>query len=592
MAGATGAAPRPLAGAPGPADAADDPRWSVPPSLDALLQPLDGLRQPAGTLYRLYADVGADGERHGPNRVALDGADVDVGFSVRLTIDPALQALAQKTAACYTGRQDVCRALGVRRAEDGDRPVGHRLLERAAVRMAAVAVVDVASGRIEALAGALSPCARQSFDGPGLGTGCDRRLPYPVQYRPDALLNPAVFTDAMPASTIKPILAAAFLSDPQAGARWLAAERTAMAKSAAPSRDSLRGQLMRSDSARFLDRLFCVDAQGADCRRPWAAQAMASAFGWNAGCDRASVDCGRHDLLFGRTIDAGADEASMRPLSMPVAYGRLMSEPPRGLGPAMHLMPAAPFDPAVVRRCAAGADGARRTDDDWEKCRGRGVVNMAAEGWGQGHARATAVGVAGMMAALAAAANGQAAQRRPHLVDDVRDARNEPLALAVQRRDLAPPLPVRVSRDAAEVILSGLSYGHRAGTSRTACEQVFDARRCRDIDWLAGKTGTPSFPSDGVPLDALARQCRRTAPQGVKAPACSSLRPHKWYVAAYRTDPAGRGPWTKAIAVLTERNWVQSSGQVHGAGDHGPNPAAEIAMQIAGRHVGRLGSAP
>ena len=92
------------------------------------------------------------------------------------------------------------------------------------VRMAAVAVIDVASGRIEALAGALSPCARQEVDGPGRDAGCDTRLPYPVQYRPDALLNPAVFHDAMPASTIKPIMAAAFLSDPR-GRRALAGGR-------------------------------------------------------------------------------------------------------------------------------------------------------------------------------------------------------------------------------------------------------------------------------------------------------------------------------------------------------------------------------
>ena len=30
------------------------------------------------------------------------------------------------------------------------------------------------------------------------------------------------------------------------------------------------------------------------------------------------------------------------------------------------------------------------------------------------------------------------------------------------------------------------------------------------------------------------------------------------------------------------------AGRIHGAGDHGPNPAAEIAMQVAGRHVGLL----
>jgi hypothetical protein len=120
-------------------------------------------------------------------------------------------------------------------------------------------------------------------------------------------------------------------------------------------------------------------------------------------------------------------------------------------------------------------------------------------------------------------------------------------------------------------------------------------RRCRDIDWLAGKTGTPSFPSDGVSLDELARLCPRDAgavPRSLPA-ACSSLRPYKWYVAAYRADHASSGPWTKVIAVLTERNWLQRSGHVHGAGDHGPNPAAEIAMQITGRQVGLIaGSAP
>ena len=63
-------------------------------------------------------------------------------------------------------------------------------------------------------------------------------------------------------------------------------------------------------------------------------------------------------------------------------------------------------------------------------------------------------------------------------------------------------------------------------------------------------------------------------------------------LAAYRADPLDPG-WTKAIAVLVERNWFADSGRIHGAGDHGPNPAAEIALQIAGRHAGQLkGAAP
>jgi hypothetical protein len=603
--------PDALAGEPGLADPVDDARWMVPPSLHAMLQPLESLRQPSGSLYRLYTEPDAEGDAradvpaapgsrgNGANRIVLDGAAVDVGFSIALTIDPSLQALAQKTAACYTGRQDVCRALGVRRNEDSSGAVGQRLLEGAMVRMAAVAVIDVESGRIEALAGSMSPCARQAVDGPGRDANCDQRLPYAVQYRPDALLNPAVYHDAMPASTIKPIMAAAFLSDPQIGARWLSPERTAMQRNAVPTRDSLRGQLMRSDSARFLDRMFCIDKGFANCSRPWDVQATALALGWNAGCAEGRTDCGKRELLFGADVQAAADAGPMGQPSMPVAYGRLMSEPVAGKrGAAMRLTPPSVLNPAVLRRCAAGADGRRLSDDDWEKCRGGAVVDVVAEGWGQGHARTSALGIAGMMATLAAAANGQGEVRRPHLVESVRGASGGDAAtIESQLLRWARPAvqPNRVAGDAAEVILSGLSYSHRAGTARTACEQVFDARRCRDIDWLAGKTGTPSFPSDGVSLDELARLCAggsATAPAARPA-ACSSLRPYKWYVAAYRADHSSSGPWTKVIAVLSERNWLQHSGQVHGAGDHGPNPSAEIAMQITGRQLGLIaGSAP
>jgi hypothetical protein len=314
----------------------------------------------------------------------------------------------RRTAACYTGRQAACRALGLHRQADKEQPLGAPLLEGAMVRMAAVAVIDVASGRIEALAGALSPCARQEVDGPGRDKACDPRLPYPVQYRPDALLNPAVFHDAMPASTVKPIMAAAFLSDPEVGARWLAAEQAAMKKDGIPARESLRGQLMRSDSARFLDRMFCSEKNYADCRRPWQVQAMASSFGWNAGCADARSDCGKRDLLSGAMLGAPSVPAAGEPLTTPVAFGRLMSEPLAGkAGAAMHLMKPMALDAGIVSPLRPGADARRLSDDDWEKCKGGAVVDTVAEGWGQGHARASALGIAGMMATLAAAANGQ-----------------------------------------------------------------------------------------------------------------------------------------------------------------------------------------
>jgi hypothetical protein len=278
---AADAAVRPvrLPGEPAPDAAIDDMRWKVPPSLAAMLQRLEPLHRPASERYREQT-AGA------PNRLDVAGNAVDVGYSIDLTIDPDLQALAQQTAACYTGRDDVCRALGMRRKDDASGTLGAALLEHAMVRMAAVAIVDVASGRIEALAGALSPCTRQEYDGPGRSVQCDRRLPYPIRYRPDALLNAAVFHDAMPASTIKPIMAAAFLSDPDVGARWLAAERAEIARSATtlPSAPSLRAQLMRSDSARFLDRMFCADKGFGPCARPWSVQAKPPRSGGTPVC--------------------------------------------------------------------------------------------------------------------------------------------------------------------------------------------------------------------------------------------------------------------------------------------------------------------
>ena len=473
-------------GEPVPRMAVDDPRWSVPPSLSAMLQPLDAMKRP-----------GASGDT---SFVRVGKARLPAGDAIDVTIDPALQSVAQRVAACYTGRQDVCRALGVARKEDEGRPVGHRMIEQALVRMAAVAIIDVQTGRIEALAGALSPCTREEYDGPGRSPQCDRRMPYPIRYNADALLNPAVYHDAMPASTIKPVMAAAFLSDPSAGKAWLAAERAEMQRTPWPTRDSLRGQLMRSDSARFLDRMFCIDRKPADCRRPWEVQAAADAFGWNAECTQDVQErCGKRNLLFGnpRPGFAGA-----------VAFGRLMVEPDNDRpGAPMRIARAVPLDAAKVATCAAGPDGRRGTKDDWEKCRARRIVDVAAEGWGQGNARATALGGAGMMASLAAAANGEAGVV-PHLVASVRAAgRAEPKLVADARGTRDPHL----TREIAEVIVSGLSYSHRAGTARLACEQVFDAKACKDFDWLAGKTGTPTFPNDDVSLDELARLCAAVA---------------------------------------------------------------------------------
>jgi len=358
-----------------------------------------------------------------------------------------------------------------------------------------------------------------------------------------------------------------------------------------PSAQSLRGQLMRSDSARFLDRMFCADKGFSPCARPWAIQAEAAAFGWNAGCASPRDDCGKRDLLFGGAAASRATSGADA-LAFMVPYGRLMAEPLGGdVAAPFRLRSEIALDSARLRRCAAGPDGRWPSKDDWEKCSGGVVVDVVAEGWGQGHARSSALGGAGMMVTLAAAANGQQSVRAPHLVEAIRgtpsSAGSIRAPLAFQAGELGPA-STRIGRDAAQVILSGLSFGHRAGTSRRACEEIFEARKCAQMDWIAGKTGTPTFPNDDRSLDELARLCNSTAHRTPRErAACGPLRPYKWYLAAYRTDPNNPN-WTKAIGVLTERNWIADSGRIHGAGDHGPNPAAEIAMQIAARQAGLL----
>lgn len=564
----------------------DDPRWKVPPSLSAMLQPLNALRMPASSLFRKYTEAALPvtgnpvDYRYGPNRISIGGNEMDVGFSLDLTIQPETQALAQQVATCYTGNQGVCRQLGIYRVEDGKEAIGHKLLEKALVRMAGVAIIDISTGRIEALAGALSPCNQQGYAGPGLATGCDRRLPWRPGYHPDLLLNPAVFHDAMPASTIKPIMAAAFLTDGAYGKNLQYTEEAASRSGG--KLGAMQQELKQSASKAFLGRMFCGEKGYRDCDRPWSVQRAANELGWNPSCVPGSAGCGRFDLLFGRVLEAPEKDADIRPLALPMIYGRLMVEPSGGQGDSKSgfgvMKPHSPvFSAELVRACAQSG---------WERCKGEHLVNLVAEGWGQGNARTTAVGVAGMMARLGAAANGLEAVRRPYFVADVRGVRGS-LQLAVNRWQLDTPTPVGVQASNARIILGGLAYSHRGGTASLACKQTLGEKTCAGAVWIAGKTGTPSFRNDKRGLDEIDRICnRQSADKAGKQQACANLRPYKWYTAVYRVSD-GQGSWEKAIAVLTERNWLQDSGRVHGAGDNGPNPAAEMAFQIVSRQRDR-----
>ena len=625
----------------------DDPAWGIPDDLGLLLSGLDRVRSPTGAAYQEYTRLpeavetkeslpplikggqgGLDAQTiianggkspltpllqrgepdksplestsnpspHGPNRIRLHDHEIDVGFNVFLTINPAMQALAQRWAHCYTGDRAVCDGLGLD-ARDSLQTMAAEMYENAAMRMAAVAVVDVASGRIEALGSAHTACYKQDHSGMVHGKECPD-APFRPRFDTDRLYNHALYVDAMPASTVKPIMALAFLMDNPAYRNG-------------PALQDLWLDLKTSKSEDFLDRLFCGDTaprppwQWQDCHRPQKTQEVANALGWNLGCSKeGSADCARLDVLFGRPSSRWPMEGT-HPIGLDLLYGRFFTEPPEpeeavntpvddwakedteNNAGGFHLIQTFRFDENFAKACSRGdyCPECEATHKRWRRCRGGAAGKLVNEGWGQGEARVIPLAVAGMMSRLAAAANGAEAQAFPHLVDHVGDAKGLPIALAVQRYAVAEPIAITSSEGSqaidpalAKLVLQGMGNHQSGGTAHSACMNVFGkAAVCESMDWIAGKTGTPPFRFDDDALPEIRKHCY--ANDGKPKTECN-LMPYKWYVAAFKTSAEPNAPYDKAIAVLSERNWRKNSGLVQAPGDRDVNLSAELALRI------------
>ncbi|MEO6624491.1 MAG: hypothetical protein ABIN37_06635, partial [Burkholderiaceae bacterium] len=520
-----------------------DGAHAPPESLDVILADLDNIRLPWKDLFRAYTEgplqqlpvdesmakaqtngpqVEASGEgngsaegkpvavAHGPNRLDRQKHKVDAGFNVHLTIHAGAQRIVQEMSACYAGDAGACRRSGL----TGDKKFDdftRQMYEKAAVRMAAVALIDVPTGRIEALGSAHTDCYRQEFDGPGRDARACPDLPSTPHYEPDRLLNHALFTDALPGSIVKPIMATGFLGDPKYRQK-IVAERVSA------NFIRLQDELKGSDSVAFLNRMFCSDKGWANCDRPRAVQQAALLYGWDQGCAEASFRCGRLNVLFGYPDSRRIRQDTARmPLGASVMMGRLLTEPALVTKPAdFQTMRNFSFEPGQAAACSRGDFYAGTGKGGWRKCRQGHLVYLESEGWGQGNARTTALGAAGMMARLAAAANGQASVRLPHLVDRISDAQARSFELAAQQFHLADPVKLGIPREDAMLILQGLishksqgvPAGSRSGTAHVACSRVFDLATCNRIDWIAGKTGTPPYGNDGLALKEIRQKCR------------------------------------------------------------------------------------
>jgi hypothetical protein len=220
----------------------------------------------------------------------------------------------------------------------------------------------------------------------------------------------------------------------------------------------------------------------------------------------------------------------------------------------------------------------------WRGCQGEDLVNLIAEYYGQGNALASPVAIANLLLQLASAEVGQLYAPVAHLLAQVDGKAVRPAAKTAMRPETA------------QTMLVGMAQTHIRGTAQAACLQAAGrggALACKEGGGglrVAGKTGTPLFPADGKTLpewrdlcDAVGRelaepklgQMRREHLRHQQA-RCG-LSPYKWY--ATLAGPAGGG-FEKAIVVLAERNWNQTTGRVDSVDDRGANVAAEAGLAL------------
>jgi Penicillin binding protein transpeptidase domain len=557
----------------------DSASWAIPKDLGMLLAELESLRLPEGKVYNDYTATLPDGV----NRRVVGRNEVDVGFNMHLTIDPRTQTIAQQVAECYTGNVVACSLADIDFNKVGaasNSPGAKAMWEQAAARMTSVVVLDVATGRIDALASAHTPCYAQEHDGPFRDAGCTPLWTKP-QRRPDALRNHAVFSDYMPGSTVKPIMASVFFEDPRTDVKQLSL------------------WLAKSDSNRFNDELFCLNnPKGQLCDRPARVQQRASHLGWNVDCNEtASFRCAKSDMLFGRRLSSRLDiDADIpttfetNPIQRIALSGRMfVSAADTDRGNAFKLMSIFATDPKSAITCRGGGG-------KWHanNCNAAGLKPLVNEAEGQGQARATPLGVATMLSRLAAAANGIQTIRRPYLVDSITDAKGKPLNTAATRTDdtaekLAHAESTVVRADVAKKVFEALAMGTTVlpgqdGTGHLICKHVFGANCGKVGKQISGKTGTPSFTLDTKNLVVAQSFCLNNP----KHEDCFE-KPIKWYVAAYKTSNGDQKNYDKVIAVMSERNWYRSGkdippnlqGRIHGVNDLN-NISTEIAMRALG----------
>lgn len=453
------------------------------------------------------------------------------GAHVQLSIDTRTQHRAQELVDCYTGP---CKAMS------GAETQGNAMLEQARSRMAAVLVVDIASGQIEAAASAHTKCYAAHHSGVTLQDCIS--IPQPSRKRPWKLSNQALHGEAMPGSLAKLPVALALLR-----------ERSPLTRNNAAFLSAIR----KSMTEELIDNALCFDTQfNSHCaqRRLSAIQQATQDLG---GCS-GTAECQSLDL-FGKT-----------PQTFMVQSTRMLNDS------------APQLDPRSVQDCYKNADEHR-----WRDCKGIPLVATVAEIFGQGSSSATPPGIALSLVRLSSAANTTASASA--IAPSLSVLAPQPASEGQSNRSLNPIAPEHAQR----LLTAMLEPIKPGGTAHLAClksllGQDQDLINCQNNGRfvIAGKTGTPLFPHDRITHQQRLERCDRIKSQSHSIGqqhqmARCLVAPYKWFGSLLGERLAnGQIHWSKAVVVLAERNW-QINGLIDTPQDRGGNVAAELALRMA-----------
>ena len=524
------------------------------------------------------------------NSINVDGSDIKIGYNMALTLDPAVQTTAQQVADCVTNNPNGTDCNSV--LSPALQNVAGGMYENALVRSIGIAVIDVKTQGVLALASADSNCYRaDNGDTTIKPTGC------PILWKKDwskqNLMNHALYQTVYPGSTVKTVQALALV---RANPRFKNMQT--------PEAQYLKQVMASSSTEKVANFLYCQrttsamslqrDRQGI-CPGMPAFKKASDDMGWSVNCaDKGGVNCGFKDLLFGKAYN-----------SDPMLQSRYFSGVLLTDGKQDYTTKQLQFTESQVASCVK-ANGGRMNG----ACRQGGDMLNASmnQVFGAGNAKTSVLGVSDMFANLLIADNGATQRRGVHLIEDLWGVNQIPLRPKAWRGDAqsqetlttatsqlgAMPLGINQSdaRGALNLLsgtlLAGTGLGGGNGTGFTACNQAIGS-----CAWtqgvMVGKTGTPgfnyptrqngrSFYTPNVTVSMVANLCNNADIRAGKAQpsvACYA-RPYKWFVYGLKDK---NGKWDKAVAVLVERNWTKN-GLVDDPRD-GINRAVQAGMILA-----------